>query len=363
MSFLEMKNWVMVDESIASFLVHGYANPGDGPQYYYGNCNNPPGPVVWTPWDIEDSFDGGSRRTGPPSVSQMIDEKRSGDHGFEAFWTNIDFRMRFNDLVYKHFYNDGVMTDSNVIAAWDSLTGNIYRPIICESARWGDERSPDPMDRDQEWEAARLAVRDDLKGRAGIFISGLRSAHYFSGIPAPKFFNGSEEIKTSKVSIPRDSVLSVFRDGDLGTVYYTTDGTDPRTWDLSAAVSPYAIYGQGTTLSRPTTLKARTRYEDEWSPLHEILVYPESWSLKVLLKPDEPALGTVASEAPELLRLYPNPVSERLFLSHHEEYALYSSDGSFILKGSGTEIDIQGYPEGLYFVIVRNRAHKILKVD
>ncbi len=78
MSFEEMHKWVMIDESIASFLIHGYANPGDSPQYYYGNCNNPLGPVVWTPWDIEDSFDGGSRRTGPPDVGGYdgLEEKK-----------------------------------------------------------------------------------------------------------------------------------------------------------------------------------------------------------------------------------------------------------------------------------------------
>ena len=235
-SFEEMHSWVLVNQCIASFLVHGYADPGDGPQYYYGNNNNPYGPVVYIPWDIEDSFGGGSRRTGDPSVSNMLDDRRD-ENGFKALWTNIDFRMRFNDLVYKHFYNDGVMTDENVIAAWDRLNDYIYGPIICESARWGDERSSNPMDRDHEWDAARIAVRNDLKGRANKFISKLKSAGYFSTLPAPKYFNGSTEVETGILRTSANASLTISREGASGVVYYTTDSSDPRTWDLSGSVS------------------------------------------------------------------------------------------------------------------------------
>jgi hypothetical protein len=276
MPFEEMRKWVMIDESIASFLVHGYSNPGDSPQYYYGNCNNPPGPVVWTPWDIEDSFGGGSRRTGPPDVDNLYDSKKKNDNGFKAFWTNIDFRMHFNDLVYKHFFNDGAMTDENVIAAWDNLTNYIYKAIICESARWGDEKSADPKDRDNEWNAARLAVREDLHGRADDFISELRKEDYFSSLPAPIYLSRGTEIVTSEFKTTTKSPITISRAGDVGEVYYTTDGSDPRTWDLNADVSENAIRIEGVSVSlninNVTSIKTRTKKGDEWSPLNELLI-------------------------------------------------------------------------------------------
>jgi hypothetical protein len=364
MPFRDMQNWVLVDQSIASFIVHGYANPGDGPQYYYGNCNEPPGPVVWIPWDVEDSFGGGSRRTGPPSVDNMLDSRESGDNGFKAFWTNIDFRMRFNDLVYYHFYNDGVMTDENVIKAWDKLNNHIYLAIVCESARWGDERSSDPMDRDHEWEAARLAVRNDLDGRGNSFISKLRNEGYFSALPAPEF--SMENTKGSS----GDSLLTINREGNSGLVYYTTDGSDPRTWDLKASVSGNAIQVNGASekiaISEEIAISARTKNGEEWSPLHKVRVYPDGVINHELATLEEinnaqPNTGNKQNKWVEKLMLYPNPVSDRLFLPEEKQYSVYSSMGILEYKGMGKEISMGDLPDGLYIIVIENISYKILK--
>lgn len=355
--YSQMQNWVMVDESVASFLVHGYANPGDGPQYYYGNSNNPPGPVVWIPWDIEDSFDGGSRRTGDPSVDNMLDDKKSGDNGFEAFWTNIDFRMRFNDLVYRHFFNDGVMTDENVIAAWDRLNDYIYKAIVCESARWGDERSSNPMDRDNEWDEARLAVRNDLKGRAEDFISKLQDEGFFSRLLAPLFTSNLSE-------------LSIHRDGDKGYVYYTLNGPDPRTWDLSASTSPDAvmIMGKDTSMiiNSVTVIKARTKNGKEWSPLHKALLKPDGTIIHdgVYAVPDIPsALSGNTYHKEDILRLFPNPVSDILFMSEKRNYTVFSAMGRMMLQGNDKRIVMTGLPNGMYIIMIDNVGYKIQKLS
>ncbi len=208
----------------------------------------------------------------------MMDSKKKNDNGFKAFWTNVDFRMHFNDLVYKHFFNNGVMTDENVIAAWDNLTNYIYKAIICESARWGDEQSSDPKDRNDEWNTARLAVRKDLKGNAEDFISKLRKEGYYSKLPAPKYLSKGLEIEASEFKKKNKYAITISRDGDIGEVYYTTDGSDPRTWDLNANVSENAIrleeISASINISNISNLKARTKNGNEWSPLHELLILP-----------------------------------------------------------------------------------------
>lgn len=365
MPFQEMQNWVMVDRSIASYIVHGYANPGDGPQYYYGNCNNPLGPVVWIPWDLEDSFDGGSKRTGPPSVENMLDSVKSGDNGFMAFWKNIDFRMRFNDLIYRHFYNDGVMTDKNVIATWDKLTNYIYKAIVCESARWGDEKEEGGlMERDIEWDAARLAVRNDLQGRGDYFISELKSQGYFSALPAPKFIITGEEVDTSVVPIPINSELIIYREGTMGTVYFTIDGSDPRTWDLQASISVNAISANGIKILEPTTIKARTKDGNEWSPLHEILLVPLESEITIIIKPDEAAISTDNKvNKVEKLCIYPNPCTDKLFLTKNCDYKVYSMMGLELIRGNGNEIPMKKLPPGLYLVQINNNSYNVLKSD
>lgn len=352
MSFAEMQNWVRVDQSIACFLVYGYANPGDGPQYYYGNNNNPLGPVVWTPWDIEDSFGGGSRRTGPPSVANMLDDRASGDNGLKAFWTNIDFRMRFNDLVYKHFFNDGVMTDKNVLAAWDRLTQYIYKPIVCESARWGDERGV-TMDRDHEWKAARLAVRSDLMGRGADFIMKLKSSGYYSQVSPPSFWTGATLIDTSVWNA--SGTFSIKRESADGLIYYTTDGTDPRNWDLTGSAATSALVSSNATtpinLSAGATLKARVKNGNDWSPLHELIVMAD--------------VGTTSAiqEKNERLLLYPNPVIDKLYLTKVKAYEVFSTTGTLLRRGMGSEIDMRDLSNGLYIILIDRMSYKIVKIE
>lgn len=293
----------------------------------------------------------------------MIDSRKSGDNGIKAFWTNIDFRMRFTDLVYKHFCNDGAMTDENVIAAFDSLNNYIYRPIICESARWGDERSTNPMDRDMEWDAARLAVRKDLEGRADNFISKLRNTGYYSKVPAPKYMSGGAEIASGIWETTANS-LTISGAGAYGTLYYTTDGTDPRTWDLTGSVSANAISEGGSTIAGVSIVKARIKQSNNWSPLHEIEVISENSVIIEVIKAEiAVSSGSFGNEHSKALHLYPNPVSDKLYFSQEKSFTVYSSKGIFITNGKGSEISMGDLPVGLYFISVDNVAYKVLKVD
>jgi hypothetical protein len=254
------------------------------------------------------------------------------------------------------------MTDENVIAAWDRLNDYIYGPIICESARWGDERSSNPMDRDHEWDAARLAVRNDMKGRANKFLSQLRSKGYFSTLPAPEYFIGSTEIDTSVLKTAANSTLTIQREGSSGIVYYTIDGSDPRVWDLSGAISAKAISDNGIIISNATILKARTKNGSTWSPLHELLVLPGESLITIVIEPDQSVISEITEvDNAEKILLYPNPVSNKLFLSEHKDFAVYSSMGILMLNGAGTEINMKNLPDGLYFILIDNLSYKVLK--
>ena len=147
-------------------------------------------------------------------------------------------------------------------------------------------------------------------------------------------------------------------------VYYTTDGSDPRTWDLNASVSANAILASGITISKATIVKARTKNGNEWSPLHEILVLPDQSIITVVIEPDQGVIsGIIRVDKTEKLLLYPNPVSSKLFLSENKDFTVYSSMGIFMLKGTGSEINMKNLPNGLYFIIIDNVPYKVLKRD
>jgi hypothetical protein len=63
----------------------------------------------------------------------------------------------------------------------------------------------------------------------------------------------------------------------------------------------------------------------------------------------------------EELLLYPNPVSDMLYLSKDKDYAVYSTMGRLLLKGSGPAINMNNLPDGIYFIFIENVSYKVLK--
>ncbi len=277
--YSEIEEYLVVDPYIDNVILHSYGNIGDGAQYYFGGRTNPPGPVYFTCWDMEDSFDGGARRSGPPVAIENLQYIYSGDK-FIAYYqmkNNIDFKMKFADRIYKHCFNNGILTDDRVTAIWDSSCNVISKSMICEIARWGDERGA-LYDYDH-WKDECRDVRDDLIGRAEKYVTEVKKIGMYPYIDPPVFKIGSKLITTPIYNSPEGSSLIItYLYPQTGTIFYTTDGTDPRTWDLTGNVSATAIEVSGieTTISIPQTItvKARVKDGDSWSPLHEIKIIP-----------------------------------------------------------------------------------------
>ncbi|MCK4448016.1 MAG: lamin tail domain-containing protein [Candidatus Marinimicrobia bacterium] len=285
----ELAEYLAIDNYIDIALVHCYSNAGDSPQYYFGCRTNPPGPLYYTGWDLEDSFDGGARRSGPPVSMETYNMPYSGDK-FKAYFkikNNIDFKMKFADRVYKHCFNEGVLSDDRVIAIWDSSCRVIEKSILCEIARWGDERG---VVYDYEhWKNECKDVRDDLTGRSDLLIAELRKSGMYPSIIIPPlhFKVGSEIITTPTYNCHEGSSLTiVFSMSAGGEIYYTYDGSDPRAWDLTGNTSASAVEVNDQIVTFPithaTTIKARIKDSGVWSPLQELKIIPKKTSPVVI---------------------------------------------------------------------------------
>ncbi len=283
----ELAKYLAIDVYIDVALVHCFANVGDGPQYYFGSRMNPPGPLYYTAWDVEDSFDGGGRRTGPPVSMETYHMPYSGDK-FKAYFkikNNIDFKMKFADRIYKHCFNEGILTDDRVTAVWDSSCNVISKSILCEIARWGDERGQ--VYDYEHWKEECKDVRDDLIGRANKYVAEVKKSGMYPIIDPPAFKDGTEIISTNTFNCPESFSLTItFLYPEPGEIFYTTDGTDPRTWDLTGNVSATAIEVPGMITTIPiteiTTVKARIKDSNTWSPLHELKIIPKRTSPVVI---------------------------------------------------------------------------------
>lgn len=51
-----------------------------------------------------------------------------------------------------------------------------------------------------------------------------------------------------------------------------------------------------------------------------------------------------------MIRIYPNPVSDFLYISEESDYEIYSISGNKIEFGRGTQIDVKGFEKGIYII-------------
>lgn len=198
-----------------------------------------------------------------------------------------EFRVRFADRVQKHLFNGGALTAENCLARWQARVAEIDRAIVCESARWGDNR-PDGQwlgnfTRDLEWltEVTRIANEwfpPQEPDRTSYMIAKFlreswpgRSEPKLLSVPAPVFQAGGRVQHGGRLG-PGEKWFAI---ADSGDVWYTTDGSDPRL--EGGAINPSARkLTAAQSLETSGLIRARAREGTAWSPLAEagFMVHP-----------------------------------------------------------------------------------------
>jgi hypothetical protein len=189
-----------------------------------------------------------------------------------------EFRRQFGDRVHKHLFNGGALTPSNNVARLLAPAAIIREALIGESARWGDARKTGvpagqigtgvTFTRNEWWQPEidklatnffqKLTIDNIARFRAGSLYPNL-------GAPAFNQFGGA---------VAAGFGLLITHTNAGGVIYYTTDGTDPRTYG-TGAVSPGAqAYGAPVVLNSPTAVRARVLNAGLWSALVEAVFYP-----------------------------------------------------------------------------------------
>jgi len=184
---------------------------------------------------------------------------------------NPEYRMRFADRLQKHFFNAGALTPDACAARWMKYANHLDRAIIAESARWGDHRRTPAYTRDNEWlgEQNRL-VTSYFPVRSAHVLNGY--GNLFPDTDAPVFRVDGTPMHGGE--IPLGGILSIT--ATSGTIYYTTDGSDPRL--VNGGINPNAIsISSGTTVPLTTSglVCTRAQYQGEWSALEEASFYIE----------------------------------------------------------------------------------------
>ena len=161
---------------------------------------------------------------------------------FRDLKTDPEFQMRMADRARKYFFNGGILTKERVEADFNELGERISRTIIPETARWGTIPSrtytPATFNAAIDWLATGFA-----ENRTETVIQQMRGAGVYPDTRAPFFSQHGGEVPTN---------YSLRISHEVGDLYYTLDGSDPR---LSGGmINPAAVSVGGpftTTIAIP----------------------------------------------------------------------------------------------------------------
>jgi len=170
---------------------------------------------------------------------------------FRALTNSYEFRLLFADRVHRHFFNDGALTDGRIRARYDWLKSQIAPAISGFNDSIGTS-----------WIAQRRRYLTNHFAQAGLLAS--------SNAPVFSLHGGR---------VPRGFALTM-RAG-LGDIYYTMDGSDPRT-RFTSAVAPGAILYSSAApvvLESSAIVRARTRWGTNWSAVTEAVFQVQDFGL------------------------------------------------------------------------------------
>ncbi len=175
----------------------------------------------------------------------------------EALLRNLEYRMRFADHVQKHFFNGGALTLEANTNRFIAKLVQITKAIRAYSARWGDAVTPTAPFGESHWTNAIQVALNWFPPRGNIVLGQLLADNLYSAINAPIFssYGGF---------VPPDAQLTLTQTNPAGTIYFTTDGSDPRR--VGGDVAPGALpYTAPVAIGGNAVVNARVRVGTNWS--------------------------------------------------------------------------------------------------
>ncbi|MBN1780323.1 lamin tail domain-containing protein [bacterium] len=198
---------------------------------------------------------------------------------FHRLMENDEFCRLFADRVQLHCFNGGVLTPESARDRYMERAGEIDLAVIAESARWGDYRRDvhqnqpqGPFDlytKNDHWLPQQyFLVNYYFPNRTGNFVEQARNARLYPAVNAPVFYINGEQ--TTDNLIQQGDVLTMTSAN--GTIYYTTDGTDPSQSATGTSISESAAaYTGPLTLNKNAYVKARALNGNTWSAQNAML--------------------------------------------------------------------------------------------
>ena len=246
----EVKRWVDVESLVDYMLLNFYAgNAWDWRSTQNWMAAGPSSPdrggYRFYSWDADITL----RRTN----DYNLDQPGPGNL-FRDLLQHAEFRRLVGDRIHRHFYNDGILTPSEVDRMFRRRAIEVFPTIVAETARW--RWGGIVWTRGNQWEQefARL-TGDFFPQRTEIVLDQIAGTNWYPEVPAPAFLiddrrqHGGAITQGAQLSIvvpdferyvettlvPHDSPVSAYVPGSgvLGTDWRLgtyEEGSNGETW-------------------------------------------------------------------------------------------------------------------------------------
>ncbi len=180
---------------------------------------------------------------------------------------NKEYQMMFADAVYRLFFNVGYLTPESFEESFLFRKNEIESAVILESARWGDYRKDISggvtYTKNDHWiPEVNKVLEEYIPRRRDIVLNQLRadSPKLFPTYLPPVFVVENQPLG----SVRKVELMNI--NTTTGDIYYTLDGTDPRSLGGTIHGIKYS-----TSISVDESVVIKTRFlpknSNEWSAL------------------------------------------------------------------------------------------------
>ncbi len=203
----------------------------------------------------------------------------------ELIVENENFKLQLADAMQCNCFENGALQAQQVEAVFTKRANQIEKALIAESARWGNvdfefngsigHQQNNNWDVYDEWvNAKNETLKQFIANRTDTLIAQYQAAGIFPLIQAVQFVQENNLFLQEKIEL--------INPNEIGEIYYTTNGQDPRSFNSSVAESAI-LYDAPITVSKPTSIKARVFADSVWSAMCPKKYYPTQAYKKLII--------------------------------------------------------------------------------
>jgi len=172
--------------------------------------------------------------------------------------TSPSFRQLFMDRAWFAHTGNGPLSPGASAARWLARQNEIDRAIVAETARWGDARRTPSFTRAGNWLPEMQFVAGYWAPNLLNAIQRYRSVGLWPALGPPVLSQGGGYFTNA-------FALAITHTNSTGVIWFTTDGSDPRTPSGSPSARAQS-YSMPISVNVSTRVRARVTDGSNWSP-------------------------------------------------------------------------------------------------